>query len=219
MPTEFTRNGVPMSVAQAKGAAPMRVVVPDEPVVLPIDAKLYQIADVRQRIDAALDAAEGEITPDLESVFDATDAHFDKKAEHVALFVQEQHAIATSLRSHPVVLEAARLLARADAFEKRGNDVKAYLLAQMQRVQKTKIQGALVTIAVRQNNPAVVELVATTEEDFRDIAMYAPALVRRIPEQWSWNKDEVKRAHEAGTLPEPVATRVTVKRGVRVEIK
>lgn len=210
-----------MSVTEAKGGTTMKVVVPEpQPVVLSIDAKLYQIADVRQRIDAALEAAEGEVTPDLESVLDANDAQFEEKAQHVALFVREQQSVAAALRSHPIVLEAARLLARADQFEKRGDDVKGYLLAQMQRVGKQKIAGKLVTIALRQNNPAVVELQPTDEEFFREIATGYPELVRTTPEVWAWNKEGVKAAFASGKeLPAHIAERVTVRRGVRVEIK
>lgn len=168
---------------------------------------LYELADLRDLIDSALEASGGELTPEIEEALTAWDESFANKAERVALYVCEQDALAGAAKE-----EADRLYGLAAIRQRKVASLKRYLLAQMERVGKTKIDGVLKTIAI-QKNPASV-----TGETVRPLdALYidVPEFVRYSPASFALDRKAIIEAHKAGKpIPDGLAVTQTV--GVRI---
>lgn len=176
------------------------------------EMRLYEIATIRERLDAAIAEAEGELTPDYEKALDEVDGSFEEKAERCGLFVKERLATAEAIK-----VEEDRLAARRKALVRDAEGVTGYLAAQMQRVGKEKVNGLLCTLSFRKAQK-VEEIVAPTTEDLRTVATFAPDLVRH-KEIWEWDKEAVKRVAKAGPLPDDIAKRVRVVTTSSLQIK
>jgi hypothetical protein len=179
-----------------------------------VSMTLYGLADAREQIDRALDATEGELTPDLDTALTQWEWDFDKKAEAVALYVIEELATAKAIKG-----EEERLAARRQALERRAVSLKQYLEAQMVRVGKRKIEGVYATVAMQLNNPRVHELVPLEDADYRRLMDTAPEFVRHTPESFALNKDAILDAHKAGTLPSTLTPRIQVVRTESLRIR
>lgn len=145
--------------------------------------KLYEIADLRDLLDAKLVETEGELTPELEAELAALDMAADEKIERVALFIREQTSTAEAIEA-----EAKRLQARASAKLNAARSLKQYLEREMARLGKTKVNGLLATVAMQKNGPSVVgdvdaEALWNAGGDFAGFVRYTPAsyaLDRRV---------------------------------------
>lgn len=176
---------------------------------------LYELANIREALDAVIAENEGELDAALEKALDEITGAFDEKAERVALYIRERHALAKAIKE-----EEDRLAARKDALLKTAATLTKYLHTQMERVGRDKINGLLCTIAVQKNPPSVVELLACDEADLRNVAqMYEGKFIRRVPEQWSWDRKAIIEAAKAGPLPEDLAKRVSVVQGTSLRIR
>lgn len=182
-----------------------------------MSATLYEIADLRAIIDRALEESDGELTPEVEEALALWDAEFAHKAESVALYICEQERLAEAVKAEEQILAARRrgLLRRAE-------NLTNYLQSQMERTNTTRVNGVLKTLVMQKNPPAVKEVIETTQEDLRAIWESAGGVswyVTRKPEVFSWNRDGIKDATKAGTLPESIAKRVVVSQSVSLRIK
>lgn len=174
---------------------------------------LYEIADLRGIIDAALEESGGELTPEIEAALTAWDEKFADKAERVALYICEQEALANAAKE-----EAKRLTDLAASRLKRCASLERYLLSQMLMVGKQKIDGVLKTIAVAKNPPSVRGELAQPDLEtlYRNWKNgVGPRFVTMVPESYKLDKDAVKSAAKAGQ-PIPPGLSVVQSVGVRI---
>jgi cell division protein ZapA (FtsZ GTPase activity inhibitor) len=113
---------------------------------------LYQIADEVRRLMDGLDCETGELTEQDAAQLTAMEMAFEKKAEHVALYVREIESEADGIEE-----EAKRLAAMVRTRRNRSASLKGYLLSCMKALGQLKIKGALCTVAV-QNSPQCVNV-------------------------------------------------------------
>ena len=157
--------------------------------------KLYEIAAARDILDEFLSEEGGEFTAELEALLDELDGQTTDKVQDVALYVRECLAVAESLKTHPVVIEAARVLKRAKAKETAADRTKRYLERQLEKLGKEKVEGTLVTVAMQLNNPAVKgEL---TEHQLRELSAIHPEWVTRVPEQFVLDRVALIQSYKA----------------------
>lgn len=176
---------------------------------------LFEIANVREALDAVIAENEGVLDEQLEAALAQVDGDFEEKAERCGLWVREQLATAEAIKG-----EMDRLEGKRTAAVNRAKRVSEYLFAQMQRVGKTRVNGLLCQLVIAKNPPSVVETVPTDEADFRNLVMIAPEFVKRVPESFSWDKNALKAAFKKGALPDEVAKRVKiVTDNTRLDIK
>lgn len=118
---------------------------------------LYEATDalgvVREWLDAHEDeiiAGGGEIPPALAELIDQAEGDFDRKVERVGLFIQERLGQAQMVRA-----EAARLATRAAQIDKQAETMKRYLLQNLMRANRKKVEGKLLDVRVQANAIAV----------------------------------------------------------------
>jgi hypothetical protein len=156
--------------------------------------KLYEIPAALRAIEAQIEEAEGELTPEAEVALDALPLEFARKAEYIALMAREALGAAEAPKA-----EAERLTARAKAHANRAERLKAYLHRCMTEMGETKIAGELATVAVQRNGtPSVIVECDPTAlpEQYRKVTVTADTLGLR----WAYRNGD--------QLPE----------GVRVEV-
>lgn len=162
---------------------------------------LYEIADLRDLLDAKLSETDGELTPELEAEMAALDVAADDKIERVALYIREQTSTAEAIEA-----EAKRLQARAAAKLNAARSLKQYLEREMARLGKTKVTGLLATVAMQKNGPSVVGDLTQEQLD----ALYttdAGRFVRFTPATFSLDRKAVLAAHKAD---QPIPEGLTV---------
>jgi hypothetical protein len=113
--------------------------------------KLYEATDALDIVAEMLAETEGELTPEIEELLARAGADFNAKAERVALKVRE-----LVLEADAVKAEADRLAARARARKNAAESLRAYLCREMQRADRPKIKGELVSLSVQRNQPKLV---------------------------------------------------------------
>ena len=109
--------------------------------------KLYELADAYERIAEALTENGGELTPDLAADLDAIEGAFEAKVERVALYVRNLLATAEAADA-----EAARLAALARTRRQGAEGLKGYLMAQLDRVEKPKVETPLIVVRIQRNS-------------------------------------------------------------------
>jgi hypothetical protein len=121
----------------------------EEPMIATL--KLYELADAYERIAEALIENGGELTPELSAELDAIEGAFEAKVERVALYVRNLLATAEAADA-----EAARLAALARTRRQGAEGLKGYLMAQLDRVEKPKVETPLVVVRIQKNSrPAI----------------------------------------------------------------
>lgn len=155
-------------------------------------------------------AANGGALPDeIAQMLDEAHMAFDEKCESVALFVRSVRASAKMCKD-----EKDRLARKEKAYENAADALESYLLTQMQAAGKELVKRPLATLAITQSPPSVTS--SLDEAALRNVAQYAPQLVKRIPERWELDKDTAKAMHKLGQqLPDGV----TVTRNVHLRIR
>ncbi|MDJ0730956.1 MAG: siphovirus Gp157 family protein [Crocosphaera sp.] len=78
------------------------------------------------------------------------DTNFDEKAEKVAHYIKYLEAITEARKA-----EAKRLRVLASMSEKQGTKLREYLIREMQRVNKTKIEGVTCKLSMRKKQPSI----------------------------------------------------------------
>lgn len=177
-------------------------------------ATRYELATLRGLIDAALDATEGELTPEIEAALAAWDRDFNHKVESVALYITEQRALADGIKA-----EAAKLTERARARLARAESLTRYLDAQMRAVGKTRVDGVLKTVVFQANPPKVETVVAFDDADLKRWHTEYPDFVRHTPESFALDKPMVLEAAKAKNLPDEIAKRVRVVQSTSIRIR
>ncbi len=112
--------------------------------------KLYEINDAIRAAMDKVEAADGELTPELAAELDALDMAWSEKAEHCALFVRECEANADAVET-----EVKRLSGKARALHSRGDWLKGYIFDCMTARQTDKFKGKLIGARIQQGPPAV----------------------------------------------------------------
>lgn len=169
---------------------------------------LYEIADARQILDRRLEEAEGVLTPELEAELDALDQSADEKIERVALYLREQQLAADLVKQ-----EEDRLALRRRAHLTIVDSLKGYLLTQMQRLEKDKVRGKLLTVAVQANPPKVVG-----DIDAAALATYhgtGATWVKHIPASFAVDRAKVLELVRAGN-DAPLGLTVVQEPGIRI---
>ncbi len=78
------------------------------------------------------------------------DTNFEEKAEKVAHYIKYLEAITEARKA-----EAKRIRVLASMSEKQGNKLRDYLIREMQRVNKTKIEGVTCKLSMRKKPPSI----------------------------------------------------------------
>lgn len=173
--------------------------------------KLYEIADAREILESWVAESEGEWTPEMEALLADLDGKADEKIERVALYIRELTAAAAGVK-----VEEDRLTARRKAREKAVESLKAYLMREMDRLGKTKVQGLLATVAIQRNPPSVT--CDLSDDALHDAWLSQDTLgefVREVPASYRIDREQVLLAYKnGGVVPEPIM--VTVGSHVRI---
>lgn len=124
------------------------------------NGKLWQLSDeiveletLIDEIEECEDLTESEKEVRLNHVFCEwlnNDAQFDEKAEKVAQYIKYLEAVTEARKT-----EAKRLKALAENSEKQGAKLREYLIREMQRVDKTKVEGVSCKLSMRRKQPRV----------------------------------------------------------------
>jgi hypothetical protein len=172
----------------------------------------YELDTLRGQLDAIIAEAEGVITPAQEAAFAALELDFDAKVERTALYRQEVLADAEGLKA-----EIARLADRMRGYQHTAQRLEALLLAELHSTGRDRVKGLRATVSLAANPPKVETVIAFDEADLRHWCREWPTLVRH-DESWALDKDAVKAAAKAGTLPDDIAkcVRVTSTVGIRI---
>ena len=175
-------------------------------------ARLYELADLRQVIDLALEETQGELTPDIAAALDAWEAAFPQKVESVALYIADIEGDAAKIKA-----EEERLAAKRTALLNRAKGLEQYLQANLERAGVQKVSGVLKTVALQKNPPKVVPLVDVTQEDLRHWHLDGYATV--TPETYTMDKKAILAAHKANDLPGHIAKLVTIQQTTGLRIR
>lgn len=116
---------------------------------------LYEIAADLRAITDAIEAADGEITPDLEAALDAIAGDFAAKVEGVCRFranLAAEHAMFKS--------EADTLAARAKSIDRKMLWLENYLLREVLASGQNSVKAGLFTVTlVKNSRPSITPLV------------------------------------------------------------
>jgi len=112
-----------------------------------VTLKLYQLADTYEQIAEALIENGGELTPELAADLDAIEGAFEAKVERVALYICN-----LLLTADAADAEAARLATLARTRRQGAEGLKGYLMAQLDRVEKPKVETPLVVVRIQKNS-------------------------------------------------------------------
>ena len=148
---------------------------------------LYELAEETLALDALLGLDEGECTPESDALAEELSAALVLKADAFGAYVASLTATEAAIAE-----EVTRLAARRRAVAAKAERLKRYALFALQRMDRTKVEGALFTLGV-QNNPASVEIDCATEALPADY-------VRVVPASMAPDKTALAKALKAGTV-------------------
>jgi hypothetical protein len=166
-----------------------------------MNTALYVLADeylVAAQHLADLDLDEQTIADTLEGLAGAVEV----KATNVAMFVRNLESAADQIKQAETAM-----MQRRKAIENRAERVKAYLKAQMERTGITKVDSAYLSIAIKNNPPAVC---IDAESQIPAQFMRTPPPPAQVPD-----KKAIAEAIKAG---QEVAG-AHLERGTRLDIK
>ncbi len=115
--------------------------------------EIVQLENLIEQIQDCEDLTESEKEIRLNQLFSEWlnhDAKFDEKAEKVAHYIKYLEAITEARKN-----EIKRLKALAESSEKQANKLREYLIREMLRVNKTKIEGVSCKLSMRKKQPRV----------------------------------------------------------------
>lgn len=153
--------------------------------------KFYELSQayrtLADRLEEETQAAEGEVTPEVDlikSALDSIDDAIDRKAECSIVLAREFEAEAAAIK-----VEEARLAKRRKALENRADRVREYVLGCLRSAGKDRLRTQLFSFTVNKPKPSVVVL---------DVNAIPDDLVRIIPASREAAKKEIKDAIAAG---------------------
>lgn len=144
---------------------------------------LYELSAEARAIDAAIEDADGELTPEIEAALDALSSDLEDKVTAIVGLVRDMEARADARRS-----EADRLAASAKRVARQADRLKDYLTRCLDLAGRDRMETRLGRIAVRLNPPSVA--IAAGAEVPRDLTRET---VQRVPD-----KTAIKAAIESG---------------------
>jgi len=118
--------------------------------------KLYEISHQYEEIMSELESTEGVLTPEIEQRLDAVEDILQQKMENIACLIRQFQADGELCKS-----ECNRLTALRKSRERAADGLKAYALANLQRMNLKKVEAGRFVIS-RQSNP---ERVVIDNED------------------------------------------------------
>lgn len=159
--------------------------------------RLYEAVDalvvVAEFLDEHADemiAAGGEIPQALAELIDQAEGDFATKVERVGLFAKERLAQAKMVKA-----EADSLAARARRLESHAEAMKRYLLLNLQRANRKKVEGKLLDVRVQAN--AVGFKHELTIEQLQALhADGSPFVVARVVTEYSMPAEGLKAAYQ-----------------------
>lgn len=178
-----------------------------------MSATLYELADLKQIIDRALEVSEGELTDDIASALDAWEEAFPAKVQNIALYIKDLEGDAAKVKA-----EEERLAAKRASYLNRAKWLTSYVQTQMERTGLDSAGGPLARMVLQNNPPRVEPVTVLDEPELRNIASFAPQFVRH-EESWALDKKSILEAHKSGTLPEDLARRVKITQSRSVRIR
>jgi hypothetical protein len=170
--------------------------------------KLYQIPAALRAIEAQIEEAEGELTPEAEAALNSLGEEFARKAEYLALLTCEAtaQADAVTAQADAVKAEADRLYRIATAHQNRAASLKAYVKRCMEELGEVKISGELATVAIQRNGQPSVGYEVPPE--------FLPARFQRLKIE-----ADSKAITEAWKAGEEMPEGVTVQIGTHLRIR
>lgn len=143
---------------------------------------IFDLGESYQILSSWFVETEGEVTPELEQLWNEWSEKFETKVEHSALFICELDGIADMIDE-----QIAKLAARRDARRNGAKRLKVILQAKLEQVGKTKVEGTLKTVALQKNPPSVKPLLEP------DVAWELHEALRNrflrvIPQKVEWDK-------------------------------
>ncbi len=187
--------------------------------------KLRDIAEMELKVQTLLEAAEGEVTPEIEKIMEELEQDRPAFFERWALAIRNGEAAVEYLKGQasPFKTENDRIVAKMKSVEGDVERSTQRLYHEMTKRGIRLVEGKLVKIMVIQNPPRAV---GTEEVPFEVLEkLYADEstrhLVKYTPEAFELDKDEVKKQVNApGGLPTELSDLgVGVERGERLDIK
>jgi hypothetical protein len=146
--------------------------------------RLFEIANQYRALEA-LDTSEDIPEDAIRDTLDSLEGDFEVKAVTIAKFILSLEDAADSIAAAAKAMEA-----RAARVNKRAESIKAYLLFQMQAINKKKIETAEIILR-RQNNPPAVQI--TNESGIPAEYWRQPPIPPMIPD-----KAKLKEALQSG---------------------
>lgn len=173
----------------------------------PTKKKLFQIYNLSDLLNAALDMLEGNpalSAEELDALLGSVTADLNSTVEEVGLAIRNNQA-----RINAKEAEVLRLKEACETEEAQNDRLKKALMAMMDRANITKVKGNLLTVSIR-NNGGVLPI--TIEGDPADL----PESFRKEKVVYSLNREAVEQAKELGVdLPAGV---VVQPRGRNLQI-
>lgn len=150
----------------------------------------------RHELDALVEQAEGELTPDLEAAWTANNEAVPVKVESWGLWIKRQEGLVDGINA-----EIVRLQDRRAVVERSIAASKQELQRQMEAAGLLKVKGVLVTVAVQENQPSVVGDLDTPT--LNRLGVEGSPFVQVVPIHVKLDKQAVKDAAKAGQpIPE-----------------
>jgi len=150
--------------------------------------RLWELGDELERIGFEIFENEGELTPELEARLDALEGAWEDKVERVALYVRSQVVLGLAAD-----IEVCRLDRIKRSHERAADSLKSYLLREMERMGKSKVETARARVRVQANGgKAVIRWTGEPDaipDGFRRVEIYPDGAA-------------VQHAHREGTLPD-----------------
>jgi len=176
-------------------------------------ARLYELADLRARIDAELEASEGELTPEVAAALDAWEIGWPAKVQSCVLFAKDIEGDADKIQK-----EIERLRDKQQALLNRRTWMVGYIGRCLELAGVEDGGGPLGSAKFVKNPPKVEVLTPMDSPELRNIASWAPQYVRH-EETWALDKKRVLEDHKVGTLDAELAKRVKVVQGKSLRLK
>jgi hypothetical protein len=149
---------------------------------------LYEIAEELVAVLQAIEAADGELTPEAEDALTAWQETFDKKTERVVHVIRNFEATGKAARD-----EAKRLGALATSRERIAKSLREYLRGQMQRASIDRVETPLVCVTMHTaHRPSIKVRDSVLVEDL-------PAAFTRV--ETKVDGDLCYQSWKAGVLP------------------
>lgn len=107
---------------------------------------LYEITDELLELDAQLNESGGELTPEVELLWEIVSDKLLGKIDRISSYAREQQARAKMIQE-----EEDRLAARRRVHQNKEKSLKALLKLAMERLGKSKLEGSIFTVALQVN--------------------------------------------------------------------